>query len=272
MHPLESVELPTVADNDLDDVPDRGKNIACRAGNYHKHVTEAGKWREAVQGYLASTTYADALLGTLLDGLAQSEFSDNTIIVLFSDHGWQLGEKQHWRKFALWENVARVVMMMKVPPQLSVAIPEGTRNGSRVNRITSLVDIFPTLTDLAGLPPKQDTDGRSLVPLLQQPNRSWDFPAITTYDYDEFSVRTEDFRYIRYIDGGEELYDHRRDPEEWVNLANDPDYKAKKADMAALIPDDAVPMGPTIDLMPHHTPPFESVGQYRQAIDSDSCR
>lgn len=267
-YPLESVQLPKVLEDDLADIPARGHNIASRGWNYHKHVTEAGKWREAVRGYLASISYADAVLGRLLDGLEQSAYADNTIVILWSDHGWQLGEKEHWRKFALWENVARVALMIKVPPHISNALPEGTTAGSRVERITSLIDVFPTLVDLAGIPEKNGLDGHSLVPLLEDPGRPWDYPAITTYDFDEFSIRTEDFRYIQYIDGGEELYDHRDDPEEWVNRANDPDYASTRAAMKALIPEDAVPMGPTIELMPHHTPPFRSVEQYREYVDS----
>jgi len=203
--PLESVQLPKTIENDLDDVPGRGRNIAARSGNYHQHVLAAGKWREAVQGYLASITYADELVGKLLDALENSAHRDNTIIVLWSDHGWQLGEKEHWRKFALWDNVAHVVMMMKVPAAASPNFPQGTIAGSRVNRVTSLMDIFPTLIDLTALPAKDELDGRSLTPLLRDPDAEWDHPAITTYDFDEFSVRTEDFRYIRYIDGGEEL-------------------------------------------------------------------
>ncbi len=270
LFPIDEVKLPLIAENDNDDLPGRALNIASRGWNYHKHVTEADQWREAVQGYLASIAYADALLGKLLAGLEQSPNADNTIIILWSDHGWQLGEKQHWRKFALWENVARVVLMMKVPEGLSTALPEGTTAGTRVERVTSLLDIFPTLVDLAGLSPKDGLDGRSLIPLLRDPNTPWDFPAITTYDFDEFSVRTEDFRYIKYIDGGEELYDHRTDPEEWINVADNEAYAQEKASMRAHIPDDAVPFGPTIEFQPHHIPPFVSLEQYQQSLERRS--
>lgn len=268
--PLEDVRLPAIAEDDNDDLPERALNIASRSGDYHRHVIEAGGWQAAVQGYLASVAYADAMVGELLAALAESEHADNTIVILWSDHGWQLGEKQHWRKFALWENVARVVMMMKVPEGIAGTLPAGTTAGMRVDRVVSLVDIFPTLSELAGLPAKEGLDGRSLVPLLNQPEMPWNYPAITTYDFDEFSIRTEDFRYIRYIDGGEELYDHRNDPEEWVNLAGDPAYAAIKAELQAVIPADAVPMGPTIDLMPHHTPPFESAEQYQRYREAQS--
>lgn len=267
--PIDDVKLPSIAEDDGGDLPGRALNIASRGGDYHRHVIEAGAWREAVQGYLASIAYADAMVGRLLEGLADSPHADNTIVVLWSDHGWQLGEKRHWRKFALWENVARVVMMMRVPEGVSASLPAGTNAGDRVDRVVSLIDIFPTLVDLAALPANDGLDGRSLVPLLENPDMPWDFPAITTYDFDEFSIRTEEHRYIRYIDGGEELYDHRSDPEEWNNLANDPAYADVKARMQTMIPD-AAPMGPTIELMPHHVPPFESAEQYRRYVEERS--
>ena len=216
---------------------------------------------------MASINFADECVGLLLDALDASPYKDNTIVILWSDHGWQLGEKRHWRKFALWENVARVVMMMRVPEGVSASLPKGTVAGERVERVVSLIDIFPTLVDLAALPARNDLDGRSLVPLLRDSDTAWNFPAITTYDFDEFSIRTEDHRYIRYIDGGEELYDHRSDPEEWNNLADDPAHAEIKSRMQAMIPD-AVPMGPTIELMPHHVPPFESAEHYREYLRS----
>jgi arylsulfatase A-like enzyme len=262
LFPLESVQLPSVLENDLADIGERGRDIASRAGNYHRHVVEAGQWQAAVQGYLAAIAYADALVGRLLDALDASPHADNTIVVLWSDHGWQLGEKEHWRKFALWENVARVVLMMKVPEGVA-ALPSGTPAGARSDRVTSLVDLFPTLVELAGLPEKEGLDGRSLVPLLQDPNAEWEYPAITTYDYSEYSVRTERWRYIRYIDGTEELYDHDIDPEEWNNLAGLPKYSNIKDEMAGYIPVDPAPLVETAyKLSPHHVPPFRSREHY----------
>ena len=258
MFPLEDVKLPNVLDGDLDDLSDRARDIASRAGNYHRHVVEAGQWRAAVQGYLASIAFADALVGRLLDALEASPYADNTIVVLWSDHGWQLGEKQHWRKFALWENLARTVLMIRVPPDRP-----GFAKGAVTERITSLVDLFPTLIDLAGLPPKSDLDGRSLVPLLRDPQRDWPYAAITTYDVEEFSVRTDDWHYIRYIDGSEELYDHRVDPEEWRNLAADEQYESIKAEMASHIPANPAPFAETTyKTEPHHVAPYRSREDY----------
>jgi arylsulfatase A-like enzyme len=262
MFPLENVQLPRVLANDLDDIGERGRDIAYRGGNYHKQVVGAGQWRNAVQGYLASIAYADALVGRLLAALDASSHADNTIVILWSDHGWQLGEKEHWRKFALWENIARVVLTIRTPEGL-VALPSGTPAGARSNRIVSLLDLFPTLIELVGLPEKPNLDGHSLVPLLSDPDAEWNYPAITTYDYSEYSIRTERWRYIRYIDGTEELYDHQNDPEEWTNLAGDPAYAAVKEEMAYHIPTDPAPLAETsYQLSPHHVPPFRSQQHY----------
>jgi arylsulfatase A-like enzyme len=254
--------LPKVLENDLDDVSERARDIAYRAGHYHQHVVEAGQWQKAVQGYLASIAYADAMVGKLLDALENSAYADNTIVMLWSDHGWQLGEKEHWRKFALWDNVARTVLMIKVPKG-TAGLPEGSKVGGRCNRVTSLVDLFPTLLELCGLPEKEGLDGHSLVPLLRAPDAEWSYPAITTYDFSEFSIRTERWRYIHYIDDSEELYDHDNDPEEWTNLASDPKYADVKAEMAKHIPTDPAPLVETsIELMPHHIKPLGSKEEY----------
>jgi len=262
MFPLESVQLPTLLDNDLDDLPERAIELAHRGGNYHEHVVEADQWQQAVQGYLASIAYADMLVGRLLDALEASPYADNTIVVLWSDHGWQLGEKEHWRKFALWDNLARVVLMIRVPSG-TPGLPAGTPAGVRSERTVSLMDLFPTLVALSGVPDKPGLDGHNLIPLLTDPDAPWEYPAITTYDVGEFSIRTEQYRYIRYIDGSEELYDHSVDPEEWTNLADDPAYNAIKAQMAAFIPANPAPFVDTsYEIMPHHIPPLRSLEEY----------
>lgn len=267
MFPLDEVELPRVKEQDLSDVGERAVDIAQRGGNYHQHVVEAGQWREAVQGYLASTTFADAMLGRLLDALESSPHANNTIVVVWSDHGWQLGEKSHWRKFALWENVVRSVLMIKTP-EGSDALPEGNVRGAMCHRVVSLQDIYPTLVDLCGLPTNHRIDGRSLVPLLRDPELNWDYPAITTYHFSEFSIRNERWRYTIYIDGSEELYDHESDPEEWTNLAGVPEYQAIKREMASHVPEDPSPLEQTsLKLQPHHIPPFRSRQEYDEWIE-----
>jgi len=262
LFPIEDIQLPEIMENDLDDLGDRVKDIASRAGNYHKHVTDADLWKEAVQAYLASIAFADAMFEMLLNSLENSAYADNTIIVLWSDHGWQLGEKQHWRKFALWENVLRSNLIIRVPEGLK-GLPEGSANGIPCDRIVSLQDIYPTLIDLCGLPTRDDIDGRSLTPLLKNPEAEWTYPAISSYDFGEFSIRTEKWRYTRYIDGSEELYDHVKDPEEWYNLAEDQDHMEKKSELITFIPSDPAPLVKTSQkLEPHHTPPFASKEEY----------
>ena len=269
MFPLDSIQLPEILENDLDDLSDRARDIAHRGGNYHKHVLEADQWKQAVQGYLASITFCDAMLGLLLDELENSSYADNTIIVLWSDHGWQLGEKEHWRKFALWKNTTRSVLMIR-SPEGTPGLPEGSKNGAQSHRAVSLLDIYPTLGTLCGLPERHDLDGHTLIPLLRDPNAEWQYPAITSYDFSEFAVSTEKWRYIQYIDGSEELYDQIEDQEEWFNLANDPDYNHVKEELIRHIPPNPAPLKVTsLKLAPHHYPPFKSREEYQDWINHD---
>ena len=265
LFPLEEIKLPRVLENDLDDLGERARELAGRGGNYHRHVLAAGQWKRAVQGYLASIAFADAQVGRLLEGLRKSPHADRTIVVIWSDHGWQLGEKKHWRKFALWDNLARTVLFMRVPGGTN-GLPAGTPPGSRCDRTVSLVDLYPTLIELCGLPEKDDLDGRSLVPLLRDPRKAWPYPAITTYDYGEYSVRTERWRYIRYIDDSEELYDHDHDPEEWTNLSGSSEHTAIRRYLSTFIPKNPAPLRKStlIPLQPHHLPPYGSREAYRR--------
>ena len=158
--------------------------------------------------------------------------------------------------------------MIKAPPG-SPGLPLGTHTGP-CHRIVSLQDIYPTLLDLCGLPARTDIDGRSLVPLLKDPQAPWPHPALTTYDYSEFSVRSERWRYTLLIDGSEELYDHHTDPEEWHNLAADPVHAQTKAGLARHIPQHSAPLKKTsLKLSPHHIPPFCSEAEYRDWLKHD---
>ena len=262
MFPLDGIELPLLLEDDLEDVPERGVEIARRGGNYHRHVVAADQWRQGVQGYLASIAFADAMVGRLLEALDASPHAANTVVVLWSDHGWQFGEKDHWRKFALWENLTRVVLMFRAP-EGTIGLPEGTPAGARSGRTVSLLDLYPTLVALSGLPARDGLDGRSLAPLLRNPDAAWDRPVISTYQFSEYSIRDERFRYIRYIDGSEELYDLEADPEEWVNLAAEPRVAAEKARLGALLPADPAAFVDTdYPLMPHHLPPLRDLDDY----------
>lgn len=210
--PLDSIQLPTVREDDLSDVPEAGRKMAKPSGD-HAAVLKGKQWKQAVQGYLASIHFADAQIGRVLDGLEKSKHSENTIIVFWTDHGWHLGEKQHWRKFALWERATRTPVIIAIP---------GGKAGVTCDRPASLLDIYPTLCDLAGIPPLEALDGRSLVPLLSDPNAEPNRVAITTHGRNNHAVRSQDFRYIRYADGSHELYNHRNDPNEWDNVVEQP--------------------------------------------------
>ena len=227
-YPVDSVRLPPFLDNDLQDIPPAGTTIAISEG-HHKAILDHDLWRKAVQGYLASIEFADAQVGRIITALDESKYNDNTIIVLWSDHGWHLGEKSHWRKFALWERATRVTFM--------IIAPKVAKMGGRSSQPVNLVDIYPTLLDLANLPAKDGLDGISLRPLLERPEAKWTRPSITTLDQGNHSIRDARWRYIRYADGSEELYDHQHDDNEWKNLANDILYADIKMRLSNWIPE-----------------------------------
>ena len=207
-----------------------------RAEDGRRHVAAITNWSlqenrtaRLVQAYLASISFADALIGRLLDALDASPAAKNTIIVLWSDHGWHLGEKQHLHKFTLWERSTRVPLI--------IVAPGVTQSGSAHARGPSaLIDLFPTLNELCALPAvRTGSTASSLVPLLKNPRLDWNRPALTTHGHGNHAVRTERWRYIRYADGGEELYDHDNDPNEWTNLAGKPEFNAVKSGLCEII-------------------------------------
>jgi len=240
LYPLERVKLPETIDNDLDDIPTFGRKLAYEVwdpsgdrnfaveGGDHNNVIANNQWQRAVQSYLATISFADAQVGKLLDALENSEYAHNTIIVLWGDHGWHLGEKEHWRKHALWETTTRTTLI--------ISAPGGMKKNQVCERPVSLIDIYPTLVEMCGVPEREDLDGKSLVPLLHDPRKRWDRPALTTYGYGNHAIRTEQWRYIQYHDGSEELYDHSSDPNEWINLANEKEYKTVLEELRKYLP------------------------------------
>ncbi|MBD3293444.1 MAG: sulfatase-like hydrolase/transferase [Armatimonadia bacterium] len=233
--PVDEIILPNVNENDLDDIPEAGRKFARTQD--HEAVTSTDNWQRAVQGYLACGAFCDAQVGKVLDALHSSRYADNTIVVLWSDHGWHLGEKLHWRKFALWEEATHSPLIFRVPGM--------TRAGERCSRAVSALGIYPTLAELCGLsPPEGQLDGVSLRPLLEDPAAEWDRPAVTTHLRGNHSVRTEAWRYTRYADGSEELYDEVQDPLEWTNLAGEVEHADIKRDLARRLPESDAPDAP----------------------------
>src|SRR4051812_3683185 len=236
MFPLDSIELPPHRDNDLDDIPPAGVRMARPDGD-HARVLKSGRWKEIVQAYLASIAFCDSQVGRLLDGLEASPYRDNTIVVLWSDHGWSLGEKSHWRKFALWEEPTRTVFAWRVPGL--------TQPGGTCGRAVDFTCIYPTLCELTGQSLPTHLEGRSIVPLLKNPQAAWDFPAVTTQGFKNHAVRSDGWRYIHYANGDEELYDDDHDPLEYKNLAKLANFADRKTELAKWLPKSDAPSLPS---------------------------
>lgn len=205
------VQLPQVDDDDWSDIPDAARKVSMSNPKIptHEWMCEEGRWKEAVHAYLACVRWTDEQLGRVLDALDNGPYAENTIIVLFSDHGYHLGEKQRWSKFSLWERTTHVPLI--------ISVPNGIKG--RTGRAVELLSIYPTLIELCGLPENPKIEGVSLHPLLEDPDSEWKYVALSTLGQNNHAVRDERWRYIRYADGSEELYDHEIDPNEWNNLA-----------------------------------------------------
>ncbi len=238
--PLEDIQLPPgYRKDDLEDLPEEGQRMG--PNRYFAHIQSQGLWKQAIQGYFASIYFADTMLGRVMEALEKGPNADNTIVVLWSDHGWHLGEKQHWQKFTAWRACTRVPLIMRVPKG-SPGLPGGTVPGI-CTRPVSLVSLAPTLLELSGLPPVKVHDGQSLRPLLQNPAREWPRPALTFLDAPgSYGLSTEHWRYIRYAGGGEELYNIRADPHEWNNLAREEVYGPTLNRLRALGPSEFAPL------------------------------
>jgi arylsulfatase A-like enzyme len=249
--PLEDIQLPLgYKEDDLDDLPPAGKKKG--PNRYFAHIRKHDQWKNGIQGYLASIHFADAMLGRVLDALDEGPNRDNTIVVLWSDHGWHLGEKQHWQKFTGWRAVTRVPLMIRVPEKAAPGLPRGTFAGSICDRPVSLLSLFPTLTELAGVAAKDDNDGPSLVPLLQNPQADWKHQAITFLsEPGGYALSANDWRYIHYPNGDEELYDIKNDPYEWTNLASLSEHSTKLTELRDLGPKKFAPkVAPSVKSLP----------------------
>ncbi|MCC7042407.1 MAG: sulfatase [Acidobacteria bacterium] len=228
LYPDETLQLPPYRADDRDDVPRFAWYLNWKLPEPRlAWLEQAGQWKSKVRSYLASISFADHMVGLVLDALEASDEADNTIVVLFSDHGYHLGEKGITGKNTLWERSTRVPLIFAGP---------GITRGAKVAEPAELLDMYPTLALLAGLPTPEGLEGHSLVPQLRNPSTPRDAPAITTQGPGNHGIRDRRYRYIRYADGSEELYDLQRDPNEWTNLASDGALLPVKQRLASYLP------------------------------------
>lgn len=228
LYPEDKLILPPVLENDRDDTPRFSWYLHWALPEPRLKTLKAlNEWRPLVRAYLASTSFMDAQLGRVLDALDATGRAGNTLVVLWADNGWHLGEKLITGKNTLWERSTREPLIFAGP---------GIARGAKCHRSVELLDIFPTLLELAAFPARNDLEGHSLVPQLKNANAPRKWPAITTHNHDNHGIRTERWRYIHYADGSEELYDMQADPNEWTNLAADPKCAAVKHDLAKWLP------------------------------------
>ena len=208
--PKKECKIPINKAGDLDDIPDGGQKFAAYRREDLRMIEEYDDLQYTVQSYLTSIAHADTLLGILMDAFDKSPYRDNTIIVFWSDHGYTFGEKDHFAKDTLWERSTHVPFIFVAP---------GFRSpGTKTNTPVDLTCLYPTLISLCGLEVPKGLDGIDITPILKNPHIPWEQPAIMDFLSGNTAVRTKDWRYICYAAGGEELYDHIRDPEEWTNM------------------------------------------------------
>jgi arylsulfatase A-like enzyme len=235
----QKIQLPAYLKSDLDDLGEFGNRFAIEAvtAGLHSTVTEHGQWEEAVKAYLACTSFVDAQIGRLLDALDTGQYGENTVIVLWGDHGWHLGEKQHWGKWTGWERSTRVPLII-IPPKRSAE--QFPKLGQSCASPVGLIDLYPTLAELCQVQPPDSLDGQSLVPLLKDPQGSTGQVVLTSFDPGNVSLRSLQWRYIRYADETEEFYDLMNDPNEWANLAGKTEHEKLLTQFRGQIPPAAI--------------------------------
>ena len=234
--PLVSIRRPAEPDgvDDWDDMPEFARRLARTHAHKplhnglsdHEYIVANDDWDATIRAYHASVAFVDRQIGRFLKSLKQNPRGRETYIMLVSDHGWHLGEKKHWCKGAIWEQTTHIPFMVRGP---------GVKAGTKCTQPVSLIDVYPSLVDLAGLDVPDWLDGASIKPQLANPSTPRG-PAISSYGAGNTSIRTEHWRYIRYEDGSEELYDHRIDPNEWTNLASEPEQENIRKQLSRMIP------------------------------------
>ncbi len=237
----ETFQAPEIRTDDLDDILINGTNRPkFRPSEDYLWLKQNDLIDEAARAYAAATSYADACLGVIFAGLEQSPYRDNTIVVIWGDHGWHLGEKLRYRKGSGWHESTRLPLLIRLPNM------DQRRD---CQRAVNLIDFYPTLIELCALPEKPQLDGRSIAALLKDPERAWDYPTLTVFGKGNASIHDERFHYILHNDGTEEFYDLQSDPMEWNNLALklNAEQLAAKHRLARSVPDSFAPSVPNTD-------------------------
>ncbi|MDB4459092.1 sulfatase [bacterium] len=235
--PVDSIHRPEEPKkDDWNDMPDFAKRLARTHAHKalhsglsdHEYMVANDQWDVTIQAYHASIAFVDKQIGHFLKALEKNPRGRETVVMLVSDHGWHLGEKKHWCKGAIWEQTTHIPFMVRA---------NGVKPGSVCTKPVSLIDVFPTLIDLAGIDRPTYLDGNSISPQLKDPKTKRS-PVISSYGEGNTAIRTERWRYIRYEDGSEELYDHKVDKNEWTNQASNPKHAELKKRLADMIPKD----------------------------------
>jgi arylsulfatase A-like enzyme len=234
MYDLRQIQVPYLKKDDLDDLPEGIRQRMINRWKLHQRtLEEIDAVKEAVRAYLAAVTYADAMLGRVLDALETSEYRDNTIVIMWSDQGYHHGEKGQWGKHTLWQQTSHVPLIFS-----GGKLPQN----QKIDATVGLIDLYPTLIELCGLPPQHDMDGVSLLPSLLDPGSASDRELfIPFHERGEYAVVNKNWRYIYYRDGTEELYNLKEDPEEWYNLAGDDTYRSVIEGLKKVVPSEFHP-------------------------------
>lgn len=233
LYPEDTLQLPPFLANDRQDTPRYSWYMHWKLPEpRHQFLVEQNQWKNLVRSYLACTSFVDSQVGRVLAALENSPHADNTVVVLWSDHGWHLGEKQITGKNTLWDRSTRVPLIFAGP---------GVASGGRCEQPAELLDIYPTLADLCGLPQTPGLEGHTLMPQLKDADANREWPAITTHNHDSHGIRSKNYRFIQYADGSEELYDMKADPNEWNNLAYEEGHDAVLAEHRKWIPESRLP-------------------------------
>ena len=238
LYDRDKIELPPYNEDDLKDLPRAIRKEKEGRSAHHRKLERLGAIKDAIHGYLACISYADAMLGRVLDAIESGPNANNTIVILWSDHGYHHGEKFDWGKHTLWERTSHVPLLIAGP---------GVAKGAKVGTTVSLIDMFPTITDLAGAKDDQPRDGVSLASVLKDPATARDRDILLPgMKPGEYAIINRDWRYIRYADGDEELYDLQKDYNEWDNLALRPEHRPLMDSMKQKAPKTFAKPGPEV--------------------------